>query len=149
MQSPKVSIIIVNFNGKNLLEKCLNSLFKIDYDNYEVILVDNNSTDESVEFIQKNYSSIVLIQLDSNNGFAEPNNIGSKSAKGEYLLFLNNDTVVTPNFISEMIKVIENNKEIGICQSLLLKSNDTVDSSGDFIDELGVVFSSKKIPNDI
>ena len=81
MQSPKVSIIIVNFNGKNLLEKCLNSLFKIDYDNYEVILVDNNSTDESVEFIQKNYSSIVLIQLDSNNGFAEPNNIGSKSAK--------------------------------------------------------------------
>jgi len=149
MQLPKVSVIIVNFNGKNLLEKCLNSLFKIDYNNFEVILVDNNSTDESVELITKNYPSIILIKLDSNKGFAEPNNIGSKSAKGEYLLFLNNDTVVTPNFISEMIKVIQNNKQIGICQSLLLKSNNTVDSSGDFIDGLGVVFSSKKIPNDI
>jgi len=149
MQSPKVSVIIVNFNGKNLLEKCLNSLFKIDYENFEVILVDNNSTDDSVEFIRKNYASIILIKLDSNKGFAEPNNIGSKSAKGEYLLFLNNDTVVTPNFISEMIKVIENNDQIGICQSLLLKPNNTVDSSGDFIDGLGVVFSSKKIPNNI
>jgi GT2 family glycosyltransferase len=149
MQSPKVSVIIVNFNGKNLLEKCLNSLFKIDYDNFEVILVDNNSTDESVDFITKNYPSIISIKLDLNKGFAEPNNIGSKSAKGEYLLFLNNDTVVTPNFISEMIKVIENNDQIGICQSLLLKANNTVDSSGDFIDGLGVVFSSKKIPNDI
>ena len=149
MQSPKVSVIIVNFNGKNLLEKCLNSLFKIDYDNFEVILVDNNSTDESVDFIIKNYPSITPIKLDSNKGFAEPNNIGSKSAKGEYLLFLNNDTVVTPNFISEMIKVIENNDQIGICQSLLLKPNNTVDSSGDFIDGLGVVFSSKKIPNNI
>ena len=149
MQSPKVSVIIVNFNGKSLVEECLKSLFKVDYDNFEVILVDNNSNDETINFITKNYPSIILIKLDSNKGFAEPNNIGSKNAKGEYLLFLNNDTIVTPNFISEMIKVIENNQEIGICQSLLLKSDDTVDSSGDFIDILGVVFSSKKIPNKV
>jgi len=149
MPSPKVSVIIVNYNGKTLLEKCLESLFEVNYDDFEVILVDNNSTDETIEFVTKNYPSIIIIKLDSNKGFAEPNNMGAKIAKGEYLLFLNNDTVVTTNFISEMIKVIENDKKIAICQSLLLKPDQSVDSSGDFIDKLGVVYNSKKNVDDI
>lgn len=149
MPSPKVSVIIVNYNGKELLEKCLESLFKVEYDNFEVILVDNNSIDETIEFVTKNYPSIIIIKLDSNKGFAEPNNIGSKIAKGKYLLFLNNDTIVTPNFISEMIKVSENDNKIGICQSLLLKPDGSIDSSGDFIDELGVVYNSKTKINEI
>jgi GT2 family glycosyltransferase len=143
MSSPKVSVIIINYNGKELLETCLESLFKIDYDNFEVILVDNNSTDGTIEFVTKNYSSIIIIKLDSNKGFAEPNNISAKIAKGDYLLFLNNDTVVTPDFISKMIKVVENDKKIAICQSLLLKLDGSIDSSGDFIDKLGVVYNSK------
>ena len=149
MSSPKVSVIIVNYNGKPLLEQCLESLFKVNYDNFEVILVDNNSTDETVEFVTNNYPSIILLKLDSNKGFAEPNNMGAKIAKGDYFLFLNNDTIVTPTFISEMIKVIDNDKRIAICQSLLLRSDGSIDSSGDFIDELGVVYSSKEIPDDI
>jgi GT2 family glycosyltransferase len=143
MTMPKISVIIANYNGKTLLEKCLESLFKVNYDNFEVILVDNNSTDETVDFITKNYPSIILIKLDSNKGFAEPNNIGAKIAKGEHLLFLNNDTIVTPNFISELVKVMENDAKIAICQSLLLKLDGSVDSSGDFIDKLGVVYNSK------
>lgn len=143
MLSPQVSIIIVNYNGKELLEKCLESLFKANYEKFEVILVDNNSTDGTLEFVTKNYPSIIIIKLDSNKGFAEPNNIAAKIAKGKYLLFLNNDTVVTPDFISEMIKVVENDKKIGICQSLLLKPDGSIDSSGDFIDKLGVVYNSK------
>jgi len=149
MNSPKVSIIIVNYNGKTLLEKCLESLFKINYDNFEVILVDNNSTDGTMEFVTKNYPSIIIIKLDSNKGFAEPNNIGAKITKGEYLLFLNNDTIVAPDFISEMIKVVENDKKIGICQSLLLKPDGSIDSSGDFIDNLGVVHNSKTKADEI
>ena len=78
MSLPKVSVIIVNYNGKTLLEKCLESLFKVNYDNFEVILVDNNSTDSTIEFVTKNYPSVIVIKLDSNKGFAEPNNIGSK-----------------------------------------------------------------------
>jgi len=143
MSSPKVSIIIVNYNGKELLQKCLDSLLKVNYDNFEIILVDNNSTDGSVEFITKNYPSLIIIKLDSNKGFAEPNNVAAKISKGKYLLFLNNDTVVTPNFISEMVKVMETDKKIAICQSLLLKPDGSVDSSGDFIDHLGVVYNSK------
>jgi len=143
MTMPKISVIIANYNGKILLEKCLESLFKVNYDNFEVILVDNNSTDQTVDFITKNYPSIILIKLDSNKGFAEPNNIGAKIAKGEHLLFLNNDTIVTPNFISELVKIMENDTKVAICQSLLLKLDGSVDSSGDFIDNLGVVYNSK------
>jgi len=143
MSAPKVSIIIVNYNGKELLQKCLDSLLKVNYDNFEIILVDNNSTDGTVEFVTKNYPSLIIIKLDSNKGFAEPNNIAAKISNGKYLLFLNNDTVVTPNFISEMVKVMETDKKIAVCQSLLLKPDGSVDSSGDFIDHLGVVYNSK------
>ena len=149
MSSPKISVIIVNYNGKKLLEKCLESLFKIDYNNFEVILVDNNSTDGSMEFVTKNYPKIIVIKLDSNKGFAEPNNIGTKIAKGEYLLFLNNDTVTTTNFISEMVNVLEKDEKIAICQSLLLKPDGNIDSSGDFIDKMGIVYNSKTKTDEI
>ena len=149
MLLPKVSVIIVNYNGKELLEKCLESLFKVQYNNLEVVVVDNNSTDNTIDFLTKNYPSVIIIKLDSNKGFAEPNNIAAKITKGDFLLFLNNDTIVTPNFISEMIEVIKNDEKISICQSLLLKSDNSIDSSGDFIDELGVCFNSKSRTSEI
>ena len=149
MSSPRISVIIVNYNGKELLQKCLESLFKIDYNNFEVILVDNNSTDGSMEFVIKNHPNVIVVKLDSNKGFAEPNNIGAKIAKGEYLLFLNNDTITTTNFISEMIKVLEKDEKIAICQSLLLKPDGNIDSSGDFIDKMGIVYNSKTKTDEI
>ena len=141
--TPIVSIIIVNYNGKNHLEKCLKSLMKINYPNPEIILVDNNSTDDSIEFVKNTYPSVIIIKLDKNYGFAEPNNIGAKNAKGDFFLFLNNDTEVDPNFVDEMVKVLQQDSKIAICQSLLLKPNGEVDSSGDFIDTLGRAYSSK------
>ena len=146
---PLVSIIIVNFNGKIQLEKCLNSLKKVNYDQFETILVDNNSTDNSIEFVQKNFPLTKIIKLDKNYGFAKPNNVGAKNAKGKFLLFLNNDTVVTPNFISEMINTVKNDPTIAICQSLLLKPDGKVESSGDFINNLGLAYSSKDLPNSV
>lgn len=145
---PKVSIIIVNYNGKEHLEKCLESLQTVTYDSYEIILVDNNSSDGSVEFVTQNYPHVILIKLNANKGFAEPNNIGAKISKGDYLLFLNNDTIVTPPFLTKLINVIESDKKIAMCQSLLLKPDGKIDSSGDFIDHLGVVYSSKTLTNE-
>ena len=142
-KNPLVSVIIVNYNGKHHLEKCLPSLNAIDYTNVETILVDNNSTDGSIEFVEKSFSSIKITKLDKNYGFAEPNNIGAKIAKGEFILFLNNDTMVTSNFITELVKVINQDPKNVICQSLLLKSNGEVDSSGDFVDTLGRAYSSR------
>ena len=143
MQLPKVSIIIVNYNGKHHLDPCLESLSKINYANIEIIIVDNNSTDDSVSFISTNFPDLILIKLNKNKGFAEPNNIASKVATGDLLLFLNNDTIVTPSFLSELVKSIQQNPNVGICQSLLLKPDESIDSSGDFIDTLGVVYNSK------
>ncbi len=147
--NPLVSVIIVNYNGKTYLEKCLESLMKINYKNYEIILVDNNSTDTSIEFVKNTYPSITIIKLNDNYGFAEPNNIGAKNAKGDYLLFLNNDTEVNADFIEEMVKVLKQDPKIAICQSLLLKPNGDVDSSGDFIDTLGRAYSSKNKVNEV
>jgi len=140
---PLVSIIIVNYNGKLFLEECLVSLMKIDYKNYEIILVDNNSSDTSVEYVKNKYPEITIIKLNDNYGFAEPNNIGAKNAKGDLFLFLNNDTKVDPKFVGEMVKVLQQDSQIAICQSLLLKTNGEVDSCGDFIDTLGRAYSSK------
>ena len=147
-ETPLVSIIIVNYNGRKYLKDCIESLMKVTYQNLEIILVDNNSSDDSIEFVKNAYPSIIIIKLDKNYGFAYPNNVGSKNARGNLLLFLNNDTKVTPNFITEVVKIIKKDPKIAICQSLLLKPNGEVDSSGDFIDKLGIAFSSKeKIEN--
>jgi len=106
MINDRVSIIIVNYNGKVHLEKCIESLYKIKYQNFEIILVDNHSTDESVVFIQKKYPYIKIIPLDANYGFAEPNNTAAKIATGKYLLFLNNDTIVTNDFVEELVIIM-------------------------------------------
>ena len=66
---PQVSIIIANYNGRDLLQKCLESLSNVNYKNLEIIVVDNNSTDDSVEFVTKNHPSIILVKLDKNKGF--------------------------------------------------------------------------------
>ena len=146
-EKPLVSVIIVNYNGRPLLEQCLSSLMKIDYPKFEIILVDNNSTDDSLEFVKNNFSSVIIIKLDKNYGFAYPNNVGAKNAKGDFLLFLNNDTIVDPQFMTELVKVMQKDDKIAICQSLLLKPDGAVDSAGDFVDKYGRAFNSKKIPN--
>lgn len=149
MTQPLVSIIIINYDGKKLLVNCFESLSKITYSNVEIILIDNNSSDDSIAYVKENFSKTIILKLDDNKGFAEPNNIGAKIAKGKYLLFLNNDTVVTKNFVTEMINIIEKDEKIAICQSLLLKPDGTIDSSGDFIDELGIVYNSKSKIDDV
>lgn len=142
-----VSIIIVNFNGLNVLKDCLKSLQSISYKENEIILVDNNSTDHSNSFVQENYPHVKIIKLDKNYGFAKANNIGAKKAKGEYFLFLNNDTIVHPDFLEKLVSTANSDKEIAICQPLLLRSDNSVDSSGDFIDIHGRSYQRKIVTN--
>jgi GT2 family glycosyltransferase len=149
MVNDLVSIIIVTYNGKSHLEKCLESLSKIKYQNLEIIIIDNHSTDGSLEFIQTKYPDIKTINLDDNYGFAEPNNIAVKTAMGKYLLFLNNDTVVNSNFVEELLNAMNQDPQVAISQSMLLKPNGDIDSSGDFIDTLGRAYSSKIRPTSI
>jgi GT2 family glycosyltransferase len=116
MKNPMVSIITLNVNEKDFILQCLKSLSNINFPyGYEVIVVDNGSTDGSPELIKKNFPDVRLIQNKENLGFTGGNNIGAKVAKGKYLLLLNNDTKVSKNFLLELFKVAESDDKIGIC----------------------------------
>lgn len=129
---PKISIIIVNYNGKKWLNDCLSSIEKQTYTNYEVIFVDNNSFDGSVEYVRKHFSNTKIIENKKNLGFAGGNNAGYKASNGEILLFLNNDTYFDKDFLKEYVKVFDDEK-VAIAQSkLVLTDENTIDSCGSF-----------------
>ena len=101
-----VSIITLNFNGKRYLGDFFNSALETDYpkDGYEVIMVDNNSTDDSVEFVKKNYPQVKVLETGKNLGFAGGNNFGMKRAKGDLFFLVNNDTLLAKDALKNIIK---------------------------------------------
>jgi len=143
-----VSIIIVNYNGIQFLPKCIDSIISNCYKNYEIILVDNNSTDNSIEYVKEKFPHVKIIKLDKNYGYAEPSNIGAKEAKGDFLYFLNNDTILHVDSMQELVRAIKD-PDIAIGQSLLLKPDETVDSAGDFITTMGIAYRSHNKPSSL
>ena len=113
---PLVSFIILNWNGRRRLEKCLASIVKIKYPSIEIVVVNNGSTDDSSYFIEKYYPEITIIELKKNVGYARGKNIGVSKAKGKYILSLDNDTEVTPNFLLPLVEDLEKDKSVGIVQ---------------------------------
>lgn len=114
---PKVSIVILNWNQRDMTLACLRSLKKISYPNYEIILVDNGSTDDSVSAVRKEFPEIEIIENGRNLGVAGGRNVGIEyvQKKGtDYLLFLDNDTIVDKDFITEMVNAGEADRKIGI-----------------------------------
>lgn len=121
--SIKLSILIVNYNGRRYLQDCFNSIYtKCASINFEIIVVDNNSTDESVLFIEENYPEINLIKSSENLGFAKGNNLASKHANGDFLLLLNNDTILLDN-IEPAISILKNDTTIGAVGIKMLDEN--------------------------
>lgn len=140
--SPLVSIIIVNWNGKHLLESCLLSLSKATHKYVEWIIVDNASTDGSAQWIKKRYPKTILLTNAENLGFSHANNLGYKQASGEYVLFLNNDTKVNPDCITELLKPFITDRKIGSVQSKIFLMDDParLDSIGAFLTPTGFLF---------
>ncbi len=119
MGYPKVSIIILNWNGLSDTIECLNSLKELTYPSYEVVVVDNGSQGDDAKALKERFGcSIHLLCNDRNYGFAGGNNIGIRFAQDnlnpDYFLLLNNDTVVEPNFLDEMVKVADADPKIGV-----------------------------------
>lgn len=138
MRKPLVSIIIVNWNGGKVFDDCLKSLAKLNYPNWELVVVDNGSIDgseklpENYELGIKNYE---LIKNRENKGFAVANNQGLKKAKGDYILLLNNDTKVTSTFLSKMVEKMESDPKIGVMQPkiFLMDKPGYLDNTGTFM----------------
>jgi GT2 family glycosyltransferase len=122
-----LSIIIINFNTKELLRDCLSLIFKKTKGlNFEVVVVDNCSIDSSVVMIKEEFPQVKLIENKKNLGFAKANNQGSKIAQGEYLLFLNSDTLILNNALKHLVKYMKENSEIGLIAPQLLLKNKTL-----------------------
>ncbi|MGB9706634.1 MAG: glycosyltransferase family 2 protein [Microgenomates group bacterium] len=115
MKKIDLSVIILNYNTKDLLKDCLRSIrnSQLAISNYEVMVVDNVSTDGSVEMVKKEFPWVKLIVSKKNLGFAGGNNLGVCQAKGRYILFLNPDTIVMPNTFREMIKFMDSHPNVG------------------------------------
>lgn len=147
----KVSVVIPNYNGKKYLKECLDSLLDQQFKDFEVILVDNGSSDGSLEWLRQEYPGEVfpqvrIIALEENTGFCGGVNTGIRNAKGQYILLLNNDTIVKPGFIKELVKGIEKNPRIFSCQAKILEIHDQnkMDDAGNFYCALGWAFADGK-----
>ncbi len=133
---PKVSIIIPNWNGKRFLEECFDSLQRQTFANFEVIFVDNGSTDGSGDWMESRYGHWVRVERNSKNlGFAEGNNVGIRLARGKYIVLLNNDTVVDPRWLEELIKPVEADPAVGMCASKVLSYDrpDVLEATGELL----------------
>lgn len=129
---PLISIITVNYNYSDITCELIESLNKISYPNIEIIVIDNNSPDDDPIIIKRKYPNIILIENPINYGFAAGNNYGLMRARGEYILLLNNDTVVTEGFIEPLLDKLEENPGIGAVSPKLryFHTPDTIQYAG-------------------
>lgn len=136
---PAASVVIPNWNGVRLLKICLPSLRQQSFKDFEVIVIDNGSTDGSVKFINRFYSEVKVIELEKNIGFSPAVNLGIKHCGGRYIILLNNDTRVDKDCLKFLVKVAQAHPEVGMVAAKLLQFHhpSLIDSAGDWIDTVG------------
>lgn len=144
-ESPLVSIIILNYNAGEYLDSCVKSVYASKYENYEVILVDNCSTDNSHSRCKEKFNKIKLIENKKNLGYCEGNNVGIRSASGEYLLILNPDTIVEADFIQKFLNAISEFGE-GLFQgkNVAMDNQKILRSTGNWINPFGFGYARDK-----
>lgn len=127
-----VSIIVVNWNGRNLLQDCLGAILDQSYQNYEIIVVDNASQDDSVDFITKRYPRVKVISLKENTGFTGGNITGVNAASGEFIVLLNNDATLSKDWLHHMVTALREDNSLGSCSSkIIIDGTNKIDSVGD------------------
>jgi len=138
----KISIIILSWNTKELLQQCLESLRPLTINHQssiiEVVVVDNGSTDGSVEVVEKEFPTVILVKNKKNLGFGAANNQGMKIAKGEYFLLLNSDTIVKNDAVGKMAEFLEKRPQVGVVGCKLLNPDGTPQPSAGPFPNLGV-----------
>jgi hypothetical protein len=142
--TPLCSIVTLNYNGKAHLDDCFNSIRKLSYpkSRYEVIMVDNASTDGSADYVEKNFPEVRVLRLEKNYGNAEGANKGFEAAKGDCLVILDNDTKVDKEWLTELVKTAMKDEKTGICGSKVMDFRDPniIQFAGGYLDVLGSPF---------
>lgn len=148
---PLVSIIILNYKGGIVTERCVKSVLESSYSNFEIILVDNNSGARETKRLKNKFGDkIKIVPSDYNLGYAGGNNLGTKEALGKYLIFLNNDTIVSRNWIEDPINKFEKDKKIVFVQPKVKwlsnkKYFEYAGGAGGFIDYWGFPFARGRV----
>lgn len=147
---PLVAIVILNYNGKNYLEKFLPSVVASTYPNKKIIVADNASTDDSINFLQQYHPTVELILLATNFGFAQGYNEALQQVTADYYVLLNSDVEVTPGWIEPVIKLLQADVSIAACQPKLLSYNNKSEfeyagAAGGWIDYLGYPFNRGRL----
>lgn len=150
MSFPAVAIVILNYNGRNYLEKFLPSVVASTYPDKKIIVADNASSDDSVAYVRSNFNTVEIILLERNFGFAGGYNEALKKVRSDYYILLNSDVEVTPGWIEDLIQLMESNKQIAACQPKILsydnkKVFEHAGACGGWIDMLGYVFARGRI----
>jgi len=142
----EVSVIIPNYNGKAYIRGCLDALFRQSIKEFEIIAIDNGSTDGSSEIIAQEYPDVRLLCLDKNYGFCRAVNEGIRASQNPYVLLLNNDTEAEEYFVEEMLRGIKKNKKCFSCQAKLIQFYDRTktDDAGNFYSALGWAYAKGK-----
>ena len=146
----KVSVVILNYNTRQFLERFLPSVKASQYDNFEIVVADNASTDDSVAFIQQNYPEIRLILLDKNYGFTGGYNRALQQVDSDYYVLLNSDVEVHPEWLKPMMHLMQSNPAIAAVQPKLLAEHkrnefEYAGASGGYIDCYGFPFCRGRI----
>lgn len=146
----KVSIIIPHFNGEKILMDCLESLQKTTFEDKEIIVVDNGSTDNSISIIQSKFNFVKLIKSPINRGYAGGCNLGAENASSDLLIFLNNDTLHEIDWVEPLLQIMESDPRISSVQPKILnaiqKENfDYAGGSGGYLDKYGFPFARGRI----
>ena len=143
--NPFVSIIILNYNAGELLMNCIQSIIDSSYSNYEIILVDNNSNDQSHINCKKKFEQIKLIENKKNYGYCEGNNIGIRQASGQFITILNPDTIVDKNWLDYLIQAYDKKGE-GLYQPKILSlyEKNVLQSTGNYIQLFGFGYARDK-----
>ena len=146
MENKRVTVIIPNYNGKAYNEKCLDSLRRQSFKDFNIVVVDNASDDGSVELIEEHYPEVKLIRLSENFGFSRAVNEGIRVSNTEFIILLNNDTEATDTFIEELVHAIDGKEEVfSVAAKMLQMANpDKIDGAGDLYCALGWAFAIGK-----
>ena len=139
---PKVSVLVVSWNGKAFLDECLLAIIRQTYENFEIILVDNGSIDGSVNHVKQNFSTIGIVELAENKGFSGGNLEGYKMCEGVFLALLNNDTRVDEKWLENLVQPMLADSTVGICASkMIVDGTKRIDSAGHGLTTAGLGYN--------